>query len=143
MKYSTRLSDAVHILSLLALSRDEALSSTSIAQSVHTNPSYVRQLMSALRKGALITSVKGRPRPALAKSPCLITLLDVYHAVEGTKPLLHQDANTNPACHIGINVQLALRDCYDLVQKKAEETMQTITLQEILERSEEKFQRHL
>lgn len=142
MKYSTRLSDAMHILALLALSTDGTISSDTIAQSVHTNPSYVRQLMSAMRKNRLITSVKGRPRPALAKSPCLITLLDVYHAIEGDKPLLHQDTNTNPACHVGINVQLALRDCYDIVQRKAEETMQTITLQEILERSEEKLQLH-
>lgn len=142
MKYSARLSDAIHILSLLALSPDETISSSTIAQSVHTNPSYVRQLMSALRKSGLITSVKGRPRPSLAKNPCLITLLDVYHAVEGSKPLLHQDTNINPACHVGVSVQLALRDCYDIVQKKAEETMQTITLQEILERSEEKIQHH-
>lgn len=141
MKYSTRLSDAVHVLALLALSPEGPISSDAIAQSVHTNPSYIRQLMSALRKSGLILSVKGRPHPVLARNPCLITLLDVYRAVEGDKPLLHQDANTDPACHVGIAIQLALRDCYDLVQKKAEETMQTITLQEILERSEEK--RHL
>lgn len=140
MKYSTRLSDAVHILAFLALSPDGVISSSTIARSIHTNPSYVRQLMSSLRKSQLITSVKGRPCPALARNPCLITLLDVYRAVEGDKPLLHQDIHTNPACDVGVSVQLILRDCYDLVQTKAEETMQTITLQEILERCEEQIQ---
>lgn len=43
--------------------------------------------MSALRKGGLLTSVKGHPRPALAREPEQITLLDVYRAVEGNKPI--------------------------------------------------------
>lgn len=138
MKYPTRLSDSVHILAFLALAPDADLSSEKIAQSVKTNPAYVRQLMSALRKGGLITSVKGHARPALARGTCQITLLDVYRAVEGDKPLLHQDTHTNPACGVGINIQLALRDCYDLIQRQAEEAMRSITLQEILERYEEK-----
>lgn len=139
MKYSTKLSDAVHILAFLALASGTDLTSEKIAESIHTNPAYVRQLMSALRKAGLLTSVKGHPRPALAKSPCQITLLDAYRAVEGNKPLLHQDTHTNPACGVGVNVQLALRDCYDVVQTKAEEAMRSITLQEVLERYEEKL----
>lgn len=138
MKYSTKLSDAMHILAFLALYPGEDLSSDAIARSIHTNPSYVRQLMSALRKGGLLTNVKGHPRPALTKAPSQVTLLDVYRAMEGDKPLLHQDIHTNPDCGVGVNIQLALRDCYDLVQKKSEEAMQSITLQEILERYEEK-----
>lgn len=137
MKYSTKLSDAMHILAFLALYPGEDLSSDAIARSIHTNPSYVRQLMSALRKGGLLTNVKGHPRPALTNAPCQVTLLDVYRAMEGDKPLLHQDIHTNPDCGVGVNIQLALRDCYDLVQKKSEEAMQSITLQEVLERYEE------
>ena len=95
--------------------------------------------MSALRKGGLLTSVKGHPRPSLTRTPRQITLLDAYRAVEGDKPLLHQDTHTNPACGVGVNIQLALRDCYDLVQQKAEEAMQGITLQEILERYEDRL----
>lgn len=139
MKYPTKLSDAVHILAFIALHLEEVLTSEKIAESVQTNPAYVRQLMSALRKGGLLISVKGHPRPALAKEPCKITLLDVYRAVEGDKPLLHQDTHTNPACGVGVNIQLVLRDCYDLVQARAEETMRSITLQEILDRYTEKL----
>ena len=95
--------------------------------------------MSALRKGGLLTSVKGHPRPSLTRTPRQITLLDAYREVEGDKPLLHQDTHINPACGVGVNIQLALRDCYDLVQQKAEEAMQGITLQEILERYEDRL----
>ena len=139
MKYPTRLSDAVHILAFIALNPDCDLTSNKLAESVQTNPAYVRQLMSALRKGGLLVSVKGHPRPALAREPEKITLLDAYRAVEGNKPLLHQDIHTNPACGVGVNIQLVIRDCYDLVQQQAEKAMEAITLQEILDRYLEKL----
>ena len=139
MKYPTRLSDAVHILAFIALYQDCDLTSNKLAESVQTNPAYVRQLMSALRKGGLLVSVKGHPRPALAREPEKITLLDAYRAVEGNKPLLHQDIHTNPACGVGVNIQLVLRDCYELVQARAEEAMRSITLQEILDHYTEKI----
>ncbi len=139
MKYPTRLSDAAHILAFLALHPGAALTSDRIAESIQTNPAYIRQLMSALRKGGLLVSVKGHPRPALTREPCQITLLDIYRAIEGKKPILHQDTHTNPACGVGVNIQLALRDCYDLVQEKAEDAMRDITLQEILDRYQKKL----
>ena len=139
MKYPTRLSDAVHILAFIALYPDCDLTSNKLAESIQTNPAYVRQLMSALRKGGLLVSVKGHPRPALARESEKITLLDVYRAVEGNKPLLHQDIHTNRACGVCVNIQLVIRDCYDLVQQQAEKAMEAITLQEILDRYLEKL----
>ena len=117
MKYPTRLSDAVHILAFIALYPDCDLTSNKLAESIQTNPAYVRQLMYALRKGGLLVSVKGHPRPA----------------VEGNKPLLHQDIHTNPACGVGVNIQLVLRDFYLDIQKTAEQRMQEITLKDVLE----------
>lgn len=138
MKYSTRLSDAVHILAFIALNPNGSLSSSSIAESIHTNPGCVRQLMSALRRAGLISSVKGHPRPALTRIPALITLLDVYRAVEGEKPLLHLDTHINPECGVGIYIQLSLQDFFDQIQESAEKEMKSVTLQDILERYQEK-----
>ena len=89
--------------------------------------------MSALRKGGLLVSVKGHPRPALAREPEKITLLDAYRAVEGNKPLLHQDTHTNPACGVGVNIQLALQSFYMDIQQAAENRMRQITLRDILD----------
>ena len=83
MKYSTKLSDAVHILAFIVLNPNGSLTSDSIAESVHTNPGCVRQLMSSLRRAGLISSVKGHPKPSLTKELSMITLLDIYRAVEG------------------------------------------------------------
>ena len=54
---------------------------------------------------------------------------DVYKR----QPLLHQDIHTNPACGVGINIQLVLRDFYLDIQKTAEQRMQEITLKDVLE----------
>ena len=139
MKYSTKVSDAVHILAFIVLNPKGSLSSDSIAESIHTNPGCVRQLMSALRRAGLLLSVKGHPKPSLSKVPSAITQLDVYKAVEGDKPLRHLDTHTNPECGVGIHIQLSLRDYFDQVQRRAEEEMEKITLQDILDRYQEKL----
>ena len=132
MKYSTKLSDTVHVMVLIAINQEKSLSSASIAESVHTNPGFVRQLMLKLKKAGLMTSVAGHARPSLSKPADQITLLDVYKAVEGEKPLLHLDTHTNPDCGVGINIQLSLQEFYNEIQKNAEEKMNTITLQDII-----------
>ena len=132
MKYSTKLSDTVHVMVLIAINQEKSLSSASIAESVHTNPGFVRQLMLKLKKAELMTSVAGHARPSLSKPADQITLLDIYKAVEGDKPLLHLDTHTNPDCGVGINIQLSLQGFYNEIQKTAEEKMNTITLQDII-----------
>ena len=142
MRYSTKVSHAVHILAYIALHPGCVLTSDVIADSIQTNPGCVRQIMSALRKADLLSSVKGRPRPSLARDPSAITLLDIYRAVEGDKPLLHPDAHTNPGCDVGVDIQLAVRDCFDRVQETAEQEMQNITLQKILDQYEKRHETH-
>ena len=115
MKYSVKLSHAVHILVFIYLSEGLPLSSDKIAESIHTNPGCVRQIMSVLRNAELIKSTTGHPKPELAREPETISLLDIYKAVEGDKPLLHLDTHTNPECGIGVNIQLALQSFYDKV----------------------------
>ena len=96
-------------------------------------------MMSCLRKAGLLSNVMGHPRPALTRKSQDITLLEVYRAVEGDKPLLHLDTHTNPECGVGINIQLALQDFYREIQKTAEKKMQEITLQDIVERYYQKL----
>ena len=45
MKYSTKLSDTVHVMVLIAINKEKSLSSASIAESVHTNPGFVLSLI--------------------------------------------------------------------------------------------------
>lgn len=132
MRYSTKFSDSVHILAFICVYKDQDLSSTAIAKSVKTNPSYVRQIMSALRKGNLLNSVHGHAKPELAKSPNEITLFNIYKAIEGDKPLLHLDTHTNPECFLGCNIQKILDGYYKQIQDVAEDKMKHIFLSDIL-----------
>lgn len=134
MKYSTKLSDTIHLLAFLCLAEGERMTSARIAESVKTNPAYIRQLMSALKKGGLISSDRGQANAALTRTAGQITMLDIYRAVEGEKPLLHLDIHTNPECGVGINIQLAIGDFYRDVQDAAERKMQEITLEDIIRR---------
>lgn len=143
MKYSTKLSDAVHILVLIALNPLGDLSSTAIANSIHTNPGFIRQLMMALRKANIISSVAGHAKPSLTREPQKITLLDVYKAVEGEKPLLHLDTHTNPECGVGMNIQYALQDSYDRIQHVAEQEMASISLADIVSAYESRAEGYL
>lgn len=50
MKFSHKLSDAVHLLAYIEIFPDDDLSSRAIARSIVTNPSMVWSLMMDLRK---------------------------------------------------------------------------------------------
>ncbi len=133
MQYSTKLSDSIHIMALIALNQDLNLSSAVIATSVKTNPAFVRQIMMKLKKADLMSSVTGHVKPALTRPAKQIALLDIYKAVEGDKPLLHLNTHTNPNCGVGMNIQLAPQDYYYEIQQAAENKMSKISLQDILD----------
>ncbi|MDO4539381.1 MAG: Rrf2 family transcriptional regulator, partial [Coriobacteriales bacterium] len=60
-----RFSSAVHML-ILASEADVPMSSSQIAVSIGTNPSWIRKLASSLRAAGLITSHPGQTGFALA-----------------------------------------------------------------------------
>ena len=127
MKYSTKL--VILFMMVLIAINQENLSPAPQLQKVSIQiPVFVRQLMLKLKKAGLMTSVAGHARPSLSKPADQITLLDIYKAVEGDKPLLHLDTHTNPDCGVGINIQLSLQGFYNEIQKTAEEKMNTVII---------------
>lgn len=139
MAYSTKLSDALHVLVFIHEQQGADLTSDAIAKSLAGNASTVRQMMGKLRRAGLITSVAGHARPELAQSPERITMLDVYRAVEGDRPLLHLDTHTNPACGVGVNVQLVIGERFADIQHAAERAMASVSLADIIEQYRERI----
>ncbi|WP_395321564.1 Rrf2 family transcriptional regulator [Levilactobacillus parabrevis] len=132
MRYSHKLSDAVHILAYVEIYHDDDLSSMAIAQSVESNPGLVRRLMAALRTAGLLATQRGTATPEITRDPADISLLDIYRAVETDDHLLHIDDKTNPQCIVGGNIQDTLREAYATVQTVAETQMATITLASLI-----------
>lgn len=133
MRYSTQLSDAVHILAYLAVfSPNGPVSSPVLAASIETNPTNVRKIMGKLRQHGLIHTVNGQAKPTLSRSADSITLFDVFTSIQGTTKLIEVDEHTNPRCIIGANIQKALEKEYDRLQQAAENEMKHVTLADIL-----------
>lgn len=132
MNYSTRTADAVHILVLIDLNESD-ISSAGLAKSIATNPAHIRKLMAQLKKAGLIDSKRGIACPSLTRKSEEITLWDIYQAMEGDKQILHLDTHTNPECHAGIHIQLALQDYYDNLQNSFQNQMNAVTLANIVE----------
>ena len=83
MKRNSRLSLALHTLGHMAGEPDRNRKSADIAAHVGTNPVVVRRVLGCLREAGLLTSEKGHAGGwRLARAPNLITLADVYLALD-------------------------------------------------------------
>jgi Rrf2 family protein len=133
MRYSTQLSDAVHILAYIAVfSKSDTVTSDILAASIETNPTNVRKIMGKLRQHGLIHTVNGRPKPTLSRPVEDITLYDVFISVNEDTRLIEVDDHTNPRCIIGANIQQTLEKEYARLQQAAENEMKQVTLADIL-----------
>lgn len=133
MRYSTQLSDAVHILAYIAVfSQSDPITSDILAASIETNPTNVRKIMGKLRHHGLIHTINGQPKPTLNRPIDEITLYDVFASVQGDSRLIEVDDHTNPRCIIGANIQQALEKEYTRLQLAAENEMKHVTLADIL-----------
>lgn len=140
MKFSHKLSDAVHLLAYIEIFPDDDLSSRAIARSIVTNPSMVRSLMMDLRKAELLKTKQGSAEPELAKQPEEISLYDIFAAVDMDHHLLHVDEDTEQKCPVGGNIQTPLVKAYAEVEEAAFAKMREISLQEIVDQIKEEGQ---
>ena len=138
MAMSTKLSVAIHILSLIETGPQEQVTSEYIASSVNTNPVVVRRLMSQLKKAGLIHSMRGANKNTLLKKPEEISLYEIYTAVELEREIFNIHQNPNPNCSVGANIQSVLETEFTKVQQKMEEELKSITLADVIHEKEVK-----
>lgn len=127
---NTRLSVAIHILSLIAANPRE--SSEMIAGSVNTNPVVIRRMISQLKKAGILTS---RPRVAgasLKRDPEDISLLDIYRAVQPHEELFAIHDKPNPNCPVGRQIQTTLDQTFHSVQQAMENELASKSLKDVL-----------
>jgi len=133
MNLSTRFTVALHILTLLASSPDEALTSEYIAGSVNTNPVVVRRLLGTLRKLGVVSSQPGNGGGwELAKDPAKLSLRDVRRAVQEGSPFSMHTQTPNPRCPVGKNIQHVLAPVYDRAERAMEDELAHTTILSLL-----------
>ncbi|MGG0658208.1 Rrf2 family transcriptional regulator [Rummeliibacillus pycnus] len=131
---NSRFSVAIHILSLIASTKDtHTLTSDFIASSVNTNPVVIRRICSQLKKAGLIASHAGISGYDLMVSPKDITLLDIYRAVQAPEDLFAIHDKPNPNCAVGKQIQSTLDDVFCSVQQAMESKLEEETLQDVLD----------
>lgn len=131
---NSRFSVAIHILSLIASTKDShSLTSEFIASSVNTNPVVIRRISSLLKKAGLITSQAGVSGYKLLISPKDITLYDIYRSVQAPDDLFAIHDNPNPNCAVGKQIQSTLDDVFHSIQEAMESKLQEETLQDVLD----------
>lgn len=133
MSGNSRYTVAIHVLTLLAHSGPEPLTSEYIAGSVNTNPVVIRRVLACLRTSKLVVS-QGGPGGGwrLVRSPRAITLRDVYRAVEGSTLFPLHSNTPNPRCPVGSTIQRALMGHFESAQLALEKDLQRITVADLV-----------
>ncbi|HEY1015211.1 MAG TPA: Rrf2 family transcriptional regulator [Herpetosiphonaceae bacterium] len=132
MNTNTRFSVAVHILTLLAMSPAEPLSSEAIAGSVNTNPVVVRRILGALGKAGLTQSQLGAGGGALlARQAGAINLRDVYRAVDDGELFTLPARTPNPRCACGRHILPIISGVFDEAASAAERVLAATTIAQL------------
>ncbi|KFF27335.1 Rrf2 family transcriptional regulator [Chryseobacterium vrystaatense] len=111
---NTRFATAIHIMTLLAKSPQEWLTSEWMAGSINVNPVIVRKELSVLREAGLIASRQGKDGGSqLAKNAGEISISEIYRAVKNTEVLGKKNQNPNPACSVGKEINDHLNTLFE------------------------------
>ncbi|WP_442587579.1 Rrf2 family transcriptional regulator [Pedobacter sp. AW31-3R] len=131
---NVKFATAIHILSLLAYSKGERLSSEYIAGSINLNPALVRKEISYLRKMGFVASKEGNGGGSyLARPAEKILLSEIYQAVKSSQ-LLGKYNNPNPACTIGRQINGHLDHLYAEAERSMLRDLEKQTLQDFVSR---------
>lgn len=134
MPASSRFAVAVHILALLAQTEDEPIKSDKMASSVNTNPVVIRRIMCALADAKLVISQTGANGGSrLARKSGQITLLDVYHAIEGGDVFALHRHQPSRHCIVGSNIRTVLGSLLEEVNLEVERVLAKTTIEQVLQ----------
>lgn len=130
---SSRFAVAVHILTLMAWSEDEALKSEQIAQSVNTNPVVIRRMLCELAQDKLVISQTGSAGGSwLARKPKQITLLDVYRAVECPRVFSLHRQHPSRQCPVGGGIGTLLESVRGEIDSAVENVLAGVTINDMV-----------
>ncbi len=133
MAVSTQFSIAVHMMAGLGFLPEAETTSTQLASSVNTSPSFVRRILSKLSKAGLVHTKMGKTgSTSLAREPREITLLEIYRAVEAPKAFVIHDYPAKPACRVSCGIKTAMEKVLYRTQNSMEQKLGEISLAEII-----------
>ena len=138
MAANSQFSMAVHVLSMLARSKDENLKSDYLANSVNTNAVVVRRLLGQLSQAKLVISQTGaNGGTRLARCPNEIDLSEIYRAVNCGEVFALHAKGPNKDCPVGRNIEAVLCCIQKDIDRSIEEKLSKYSLQSVFEMVEQ------
>ena len=130
----TKFSVAVHLLVLLSES-PTTISSEQIAESVGTNASYIRKILSLLKKAEIVDGHRGISGYSLTVTSEQLTLLRIYQAVtdEPKIHLLDIHQNPNDKCIVGHYIKPVLTDMFADIEESFARSLADKTLADCID----------
>ena len=109
----TRFSVAVHVLVLIS-EASAPMTSDQMAESVGTNASYVRKILTFLKRAEIVNGQRGIGGYSLRVAPEQLTLLQIYQAVmeESRIHLLDVHQNSSDQCVVGRHIRPMLSELF-------------------------------
>jgi Rrf2 family protein len=133
MAANSRFAVAVHIAAVLAVHEKEFVTSDDIACSVNTNPVVVRRILGALTKAGIVESHLGKSGGSrLARRPAQVSLLDIYHAVEGQGLFALNPNPENRKCAVSCHMKQFLSRVFDTAERAVESSFSKMTLADVV-----------
>jgi len=128
---NTRFATAVHIMTLLADSPQDWLTSEWMAGSININPVMVRKELSVLREAGLVISRQGKEGGSqLSRNAEAITIAEIYAAVKNTDVLGKKNQKPNPLCPVGKDINNHLNDLFKETDQLVMQFLGSKTLKE-------------
>lgn len=128
----TKFSIALHIMTLLAMYKEDWLNSTLIAGSLNINPVLVRKEIGALKASGLIESREGKNGGIhLLKDAKSISLAQIFQIVKGSDHVLSPLKNTpNPKCRVGRQINIKMDTVLDTIDSAISQELGKQSLEE-------------
>ncbi|MEM7335580.1 MAG: Rrf2 family transcriptional regulator [Chloroflexota bacterium] len=135
MGYDITYATATHILAVMAFYEDEWVTSSTMAESIQTNPGLVRRVLSQLSDAGLVITKPGPQGGArLARSTNEITLAEVYEAVVEQPVLKTSNREPHESCRVSRGIGGALEGVFRDAEEAMKDQLQKTTLDQIMKK---------
>jgi Rrf2 family protein len=133
MAINTQFAIAVHIMTALAHSRQQDVTSAFLAASVNTSPSFVRRILAKLSRAGLVETATGKNGACwLARRPRDISLLEIYRAVDAPKAFAIHGYDPHRPCRVSCHIKSTLEGVLSRTQAVMEKSLDKINLADVL-----------
>lgn len=140
---NTKFAVALHSMVFISESK-EAMTSETLAETLNTNPSYVRRILAALTKAGMISSASKTKGCALLKAPEDICLTEIYDAVEpGVSKLnMNLSQNADTGIHLGKCEKPVIESLFSEMENAVDKILTEKTLRDVISSIRQKMEEY-